>query len=75
MNEWSFPIYRKYSNDKVFFKITAFDAFEEITVLSSGNKKVKIRAKIYPDRLRILDMLQKKMVFGWKAPKMNGIVY
>ena len=52
----TYPQYRKYSNNKSFFKILSSDKFEEIQVL--GNKKTlhKFEAKILPDRNFITDL-------------------
>ncbi|MBL4651647.1 MAG: hypothetical protein JKY53_02125 [Flavobacteriales bacterium] len=52
-----FPVYRKYTNNKVFFKILSFREFEELTIGASGVSRQVIKAKIHPDRVRIQDML------------------
>jgi uncharacterized pyridoxamine 5'-phosphate oxidase family protein len=52
-----FPLFRKYSNNKNYFKIMSSNEFIEISVI--GNKVVlkKIEAKIYPDKLFISDLI------------------
>jgi hypothetical protein len=52
----TYPQYRKYSNNKSFFKILSPNLFEEIQLL--GNKKTlhKFEAKILPDRNFIQDL-------------------
>ena len=52
----TYPQYRKYSNNKSFFKILSPEKFEEVQVL--GNKKTlyKFDAKILPDRNFIHDL-------------------
>lgn len=57
---WQFPVYRKYPNGKNFFKIISLVEFEELTLMGSKIIKHHIVAKIHPDRLRILDMLEMK---------------
>lgn len=52
-----FPQYRKYKNNRHFFKITGTTEFEEISFI--GTKKLVTRhtAKILPDRNLIHDLL------------------
>ena len=52
-----FPQYRKYKNNKHFFKIVSHTEFEEISFI--GNKKIihTTVAKILPDRNFIADLL------------------
>ena len=56
-NTISFPQYRKYKNEKSFFKITSPTEWEEIQIV--GSKKVlhQFTVKIMPDRNLINDML------------------
>ena len=52
----SYPQYRKYSNNKSYFKIISADKFEEIKV-TGNNKSIHLfEAKILPDRNLIYDM-------------------
>ena len=57
MNQIVFPTYRKYKNNKNFFKIINENEFEEISFI--GNKAIVIKhlAKILPDRNFISDLL------------------
>lgn len=55
--EFDFPIYRKYPNDKNYFKIISIDEFEELQVYSHGFELRTHKAKILPDRNLIMDML------------------
>lgn len=52
-----FPQYRKYSNNRNFFKISSAEDFEEISFI--GNKHIvrQHRATILPDRNLIQDLL------------------
>jgi hypothetical protein len=52
----TYPQYRKYNNNKSFFKIISTKKFEEIQLL--GNKKSfhLFEAKILPDRNYIFDL-------------------
>ena len=52
-----FPQYRKYSNDKGFFKILSEEEFEEIQILGSRKIKTSFKASTFVDRNLIQDML------------------
>ncbi len=51
-----YPQYRKYSNNKVFFKIVSSTQWEEIQVLGSTYTLHQFTVKIMPDRNFIYDM-------------------
>lgn len=53
----NFPVYRKYKNDKSFFKISSFREFEELKIWGSKYSIHSIKADILPDRNFIHDML------------------
>jgi hypothetical protein len=52
-----FPQYRKYSNDKGFFKVLSFESFEEIQIMGSKSIHTAFEAKTFVDRNLIQDML------------------
>ncbi len=52
----TYPQYRKYSNNKSFFKILSPSNFEEIQVLGTKKSLHKFEAKILPDRNFIYDL-------------------
>jgi hypothetical protein len=52
-----FPAYRKYSNNKSYFKVLGPEVFEEIYVIGKRYSIRKYEAKILPDRQLIHDML------------------
>ncbi|MBL7892637.1 MAG: hypothetical protein JNL63_08400 [Bacteroidia bacterium] len=54
----NYPQYRKYKNNKSYFKISSAETFEEIR--ATGNKYFlyQFTAKILPDRNFISDMLK-----------------
>lgn len=56
-SEIMFPTYRKYKNNKHFFKIINKNEFDEISFI--GNKAIVVKhvAKILPDRNFISDLL------------------
>ncbi len=56
-SEITFPAYRKYKNNKHFFKIMNENEFEEISFIGSKVLVVKHVAKILPDRNFISDLL------------------
>lgn len=56
----NFPIYRKYSNNKSYFKIFNEGHFEEIQTLGTNYQVFQFEAKILPDRHFIQDMIDMK---------------
>ena len=57
MNQIVFPAYRKYKNNKNFFKIINENEFEEISFIGNNVIVIKHLAKILPDRNFISDLL------------------
>ncbi len=57
MNEITFPVFRKYKNNKHFFKIINENEFDEISFIGSKVIVTKHLAKILPDRNLISDLL------------------
>lgn len=53
----AYPQYRKYPNEKAFFKITSETTFEELTIIGSNYGLVKFEAKNFLDRHLISDMV------------------
>lgn len=53
-----FPIYRRLSNNKSFYKINSNLQFEEIQVIGSKQKYFIHEAIQYPEKLKIMDMIQ-----------------
>ena len=53
-----FPIYRKYINNKSYFKVFDSESFEEIQVLGSNYWVYEFKAKILPDRYFIKDLIE-----------------
>ena len=53
----SFPQYRKYKNNKHFFKIYSESEFDEISFIGTKIIVTKHHAKILPDRNFIFDLL------------------
>lgn len=52
-----FPQFRKYKNNKSYFKIIANDHFIEWKKMTLEWEKIEIEATILPDRVFITDML------------------
>lgn len=52
-----FPIFRKYKNNKHFFKIVNADEFEELSFIGKKLIITKHKANILPDRNFILDLI------------------
>ena len=61
-----FPVYLKFNNDKHFFKILSHTEFEEITVIGDKYDIFLFKAEIYPDKVRIQDMLKNENKF-WES--------
>ena len=59
VDEYDFPIYRKYKNGKNYFKINSLKQFEEIQFI--GTKKIHriINAVQFPELNFILDLCKK----------------
>ncbi|PBQ31695.1 hypothetical protein CNR22_07905 [Sphingobacteriaceae bacterium] len=57
LEDMHFPVYRKYKNNKSYFKIIHSRLFEEIQII--GSKKIikQTEAKLFPEVLFIQDML------------------
>lgn len=53
----NFPLYRKYTNGKSFFKIVSETRFEEIKLTGKQAELCVFEAKIFPDRQLIQDMI------------------
>ena len=54
--EINYPLYRKYPNNKSYFKILSTEEFEEIQILGSKVSIHFFKAKILPDRNYISDL-------------------
>ncbi len=53
-----FPIYRKYSNNKSFFKILNEIEFEELKFIGQTIELYKVKALQYPEKLFINDLIK-----------------
>lgn len=52
-----FPLFRKYSHDRTFFKINSTNDFEELTILGTLYIYRQFEVKIFSDRVFIQDMI------------------
>ena len=52
-----FPLYRKYPNNKSYFKVLSVDAFEEVQVIGKNYVLSELKAKILPERNLIHDII------------------
>jgi hypothetical protein len=52
-----FPVYRKYKNNKSYFKIMNPTAFEEIQLIGSRKIIKHIEAKLFPEKTFIHDLV------------------
>ena len=55
--DMTFPQYRKNQNGKHFYKINSEIDFEEIQIIGEKYIIMKTLAKIYPDKIRVQEML------------------
>jgi hypothetical protein len=53
----TFPIYRKLSNEKSYYKIVSAESFIELQRIGSKMKKHTLIAKQYPEKLLIQEMI------------------
>ncbi|MCF8407837.1 MAG: hypothetical protein K9G36_02585 [Crocinitomicaceae bacterium] len=56
--ELNFPLFRKLSNGKSFYKIISKTSFEEIQLIGSKSFKRKIQATQFPEMILIQDIIQ-----------------
>lgn len=56
--EWQFPQYRKYRDTDTWYCIHDLESFTEIKRMGSRFLTHEVKATIYPEKLRILDMLE-----------------
>lgn len=61
-----FPLYRKYSNNKSYFKVVSKSKFIELKITGSLIERFEFEAKILPDRNFIQDMLNLEKGF-WES--------
>ncbi|MES2799506.1 MAG: hypothetical protein V4638_05785 [Bacteroidota bacterium] len=61
--ELQFPIYRKLSNNKSYYRIDGLDHFVELKMLGNKFLRYEINARQYPEKLRILDMIDLAIPF------------
>jgi hypothetical protein len=53
----NFPQYRKLSNQKSFYRIESSVQFTEVQIMGSKRFVHSVEARQYPEKLRIMDML------------------
>ena len=58
-----YPIYRKLSNNKSFYRIISETEFEEIQCIGSTQIKTFFKAEKYPEILRVKEMITCKDPF------------
>ncbi len=58
-----YPIYRKLSNQKSFYRIISETSFEEIQCIGSTHMKTSYKAEKYPEILRVKEMISCKYPF------------
>ena len=52
-----YTIYRKYFNETSYFKIESPTLFEEVQMVGKTKHKIQVKAKQYPEMVRIKDMI------------------
>jgi hypothetical protein len=55
--DMQFPVYRKYKNNKSYFKIINPALFEQVQVVGSKRFVTEVKAELYPEKLFISDLL------------------
>ncbi len=56
-NETQFPVYRRTADGRHYYHIVAADLFMEIQLIGSKAVLHRIDAALYPERLRVQDMV------------------
>ena len=56
-NETQFPVYRRTADGRHYYHIVASDLFMEIQLIGSKAVLHRIHAALYPERLRVQDMV------------------
>ncbi len=57
LKDINFPVYRKYKNNKSYFKIIQSNRFEEVQIIGSKKIVKQTEAKQYPEMVFIQDLL------------------
>lgn len=57
LKDINFPVYRKYKNNKSYFKIIQANLFEEIQLIGSKKTIKQTEAKQYPEMVFIRDLV------------------
>jgi hypothetical protein len=52
-----FPAYRKYKNNKNYFKIINASLFEEISLIGTKKTVMMVEAKLLPEKIFVQDLL------------------
>ncbi|MBX9853385.1 MAG: hypothetical protein K2X86_16690 [Cytophagaceae bacterium] len=55
-----FPLYRKYSHERTYFKIVSTNGFEELNIIGKSFILRNFEVKIFTDRIFISDMMENK---------------
>ncbi|MFM7684164.1 MAG: hypothetical protein ACKO7P_15690 [Bacteroidota bacterium] len=53
----TFPVYRKLSNEKSYYKIVSADSFIELQKIGDKIRRHIVIAQQFPEKLRIQDMI------------------
>ncbi len=59
-NPHQFPVYLKYPHNKTFFRIIDETSFDQLDIIGTGYHLYHFKAKVYPDRLLLMDMMDNK---------------
>lgn len=55
-----FPVYRKYSHNRTFFKVNSFSDFEELNIIGNYYYLRNFRVKIFSDQWLINDLIENR---------------
>ena len=59
-----FPVYRKYKNNRSYFKIVSRNQFEEIQIIGTQTKLTMITANQFPEMNHIYDLVYNREGLG-----------
>lgn len=57
LNSINFPLFRKYANGNTYFRVNAYDNFDELKIMGNNYSLKNYKATILPDRNYIIDLI------------------
>lgn len=64
-----FPLFRKYSHNRTFFKINSLKDFEELNLIGQSYTLRNFEVKIFTDRIFIQDLIENRNNYWVSIPE------